>query len=64
MASYQVEYAKGVEKDFRKIPAKIAKRIVTVIDKLGNNPPPSGSVKLVGFELEYRIRVRDCRVTY
>jgi mRNA interferase RelE/StbE len=64
MASYQVEYAKGVEKDFKNIPAKAAKRIAVAIDKLGANPRPAGSVKLVGFDLEYRIRVGDYRVIY
>jgi len=64
MASYRTEYASGVEKDFRKIPTKTADRIARAIDKLGTNPRPVGSVKLVGFDIEYRIRVGDYRVIY
>lgn len=64
MAPYRIEYAKGVEKDFRKIPTKTADRIAKAIDKLGINPRPSGSVKLVGFDSEYRIRVGSYRVIY
>lgn len=64
MASYRLEYAKGVDKDFRKIPVKTAARIACAIDELATNPRPSGSVKLVGFDSEYRIRVGDYRVIY
>jgi len=64
MESYRIEYAKGVDKDLRKIPNGIGDRIVRVIDKLASNPRPPGSVKLVGYELEYRIRVGDYRIIY
>ena len=64
MASYRIEYAKGVDKDLRKIPIKTADRIANAIDKLGRNSRPSGSVKLVGFDSEYRIRVGDYSVIY
>jgi mRNA interferase RelE/StbE len=64
MEPYRIDYAKGVEKDLRGIPVKISNRIVSAIDKLASEPRPSGSVKLVGFETEYRIRVRNYRVIY
>lgn len=64
MASYRIEYAKGVDKDLRKIPTKTADRIAGAIDKLALEPRPPGSVKLVGFDIEYRIRVGDYRVIY
>ncbi len=64
MESYRIEYAKGVDKDLRKIPIRIGDRIVRAIDKLASNPRPPGSVKLVGYELEFRIRVGDYRVIY
>ena len=64
MESYRIDYAKGVEKDFSKIPKKTADRIARAIDKLGTNPRPVSSVKLVGYDIEYRIRVGDYRVIY
>lgn len=64
MESYHIEYAKGVDKDFRKIPKKFADRIAASIDKLAANPRPPSCVKLVGFDSEYRIRVGDYRVIY
>ena len=64
MVSYRIEYANGVDKDFRKIPVKFADRIAASIDKLAANPRPPGCVKLVGFDSEYRIRVGDYRIIY
>lgn len=64
MESYQVELAKGVEKDLRNIPTRQVARISAVIYKLALNPRPAGSVKLVGYDIEYRIRVGDYRVIY
>ncbi|MEK6232791.1 MAG: type II toxin-antitoxin system RelE/ParE family toxin [Luteolibacter sp.] len=64
MASYRIEYAKGVDKDLRKIPTKTADRIARAIDKLASEPRPAGSVKLVGFDIEYRIRSGTYRIIY
>jgi mRNA interferase RelE/StbE len=64
MVSYRIDYAKGVDKDFRKIPVKFADRIAASIDKLAANPRLPGCVKLVGFDSEYRIRVGDYRIIY
>ena len=64
MESFRVELAKGVEKDLRKIPARQVEKICTAIHKLSLNPKPAGCVKLVGYDIEYRIRVGDYRVIY
>ena len=36
----------------------------TAIHKLFLNPNPAGCVKLVGYDIEYRIRVGNYRVIY
>lgn len=64
MESYRIELAKGVEKDLRKIPSQHAERIGAAIKKLSANPKPAGCVKLVGYDIEYRIRVGDYRIIY
>lgn len=64
MEFYRVEFATAVEKDLRKIPTKQVARIIQASEKLGANPRPPGSVKLVGHEAKYRIRVGDYRVIY
>ncbi|MCH8511379.1 MAG: type II toxin-antitoxin system RelE/ParE family toxin [Kiritimatiellae bacterium] len=63
MASYSVEFAANVRKDFRKIPAADAEKILTKIHELTSTPRPIGSRKLKGEEL-YRIRIGMCRVVY
>ena len=64
MESYRVEFATGVERDLRKIPAKQVARIIRASEKLAINPKPTGSVKLVGHDAKFRIRVGDYRVIY
>jgi mRNA interferase RelE/StbE len=64
MAPYRIEYARGVDKDVRCIPIKILDRIASAIDKFAVEPRPPSSIKLVGFESEYQIRVGDYRVIY
>jgi mRNA interferase RelE/StbE len=64
MASYRIDYANGVEKDFRKIPQKSADRIASAIDRLAENPQPAGCVKLAGYDIDYRIRIGNYRVIY
>lgn len=64
MESYQVKLANGVEKDLRKIPPLRVEKIGAAIQKPSKNPRPPGCVKLVGYDIEYRIRVGDYRVIY
>jgi len=46
------------------LPAPIAKKIVSEIKLLTDNPRPNGCKKLVGTEYSYRIRIGDYRVVY
>ena len=63
MASYKVEFAAGVRKDFRKIPKRDAQRILERIQKLADDPRPPDSKKLAG-DGSYRIRIGMYRVIY
>ena len=63
MASFRIEFAASVRKDFRKIPSNDAGRILKAIDGLAADPRPPQSKKLTGAEL-YRIRVGVYRVLY
>lgn len=63
MASYSVEFDKRVRKDFRKIPASDAARILDAIRRLADDPFPAAAKKLKGEEL-FRIRVGVYRVLY
>lgn len=62
--AYSVELKKSVERDIRKIPKKEIKRIVEAIERLAEEPRPSGSRKIKTTERTYRIRSGDYRVIY
>ena len=63
MVSYEVDFAKSVRKDFKKIPKTEVSRILGTIKELSKNPRSSNSKKLKGEKL-YRIRVGNYRVFY
>ncbi|MDO8544424.1 MAG: type II toxin-antitoxin system RelE/ParE family toxin [Opitutaceae bacterium] len=44
--------------------AKLKRRIAAAIDGLGNNPRPSGCVKLAGEDAVWRVRVGEYRILY
>ncbi len=63
MASFRVEFAASVRKDFRTIPKQDAARILKRIEGLSGNPRPPDSKKLSGDDA-LRIRVGVYRVIY
>jgi mRNA interferase RelE/StbE len=63
MASYKIEVAKKVRKNFQNIPKNDALRILQAIEHLAEDPRPAGAKKLKGEEL-YRIRIGVYRVIY
>ena len=64
MASYNVVFKPSVERDLRSLPKTVVARILKQIEVLRKNPFPGHSVKLVGAEQLYRIRVGDYRIVY
>ena len=63
MASYSIRFARSVRKDFKKIPAKDAKRILARIAKLAEDPRPADAKKLTN-DGALRIRIGTYRVIY
>ena len=64
MASCEVTFMPSVEKDLRRLPHETVARIISRIEKLGDNPIGEGAIKLSGSEGLYRIRVGQYRVIY
>jgi mRNA interferase RelE/StbE len=64
MESYEIEFQASVRKDFRKLSADNASRILPRIEELAKDPFPPQSIKLKGSEQLYRIRVSDYRIVY
>jgi mRNA interferase RelE/StbE len=61
---YKVVIPKPVLKLFASIPQKDKARIITKLQVLEINPNPIGSLKLEGYDNQYRIRVGDYRIRY
>lgn len=64
MRRYEVQISTAAEREFRKLPTDVAKRLKPAILALADNPRPQGVVKLAGEENAWRIRVGDYRVLY
>jgi mRNA interferase RelE/StbE len=63
MAGYNIYFKKSVWKDFEPIPKNDLKKIMKLIESLGNDPRPSGCRKLSGQE-RYRLRQGQHRIIY
>jgi mRNA interferase RelE/StbE len=63
MAEYEIFFKASVWKDLKKIPKRELKRILSSVEKLGNDPHPSGCEKLTSEEL-YHIRQGNYRIAY
>ena len=63
MARYKLEFATSIRKDLKKIDKKEVRKILTSIEKLAEEPRPTGSKKLTNEEL-FRVRIGNYRVIY
>ncbi len=64
MPLYTVVLTKSAEKDLRKLPSKVADKVVVVLQSLQDNPRPEGCKKLKGYENLWRFRIGDYRIIY
>ena len=64
MGSYQIEWKPSALKELRGFQKEAVRRIILTVEKLADNPFPSGVRKLVGSEYTYRVRIGDYRVIY
>ena len=63
MAEYEILFKESVWKDLKKIPKRELRKILSRVEKLGNDPRLIGCEKLTGEEL-YRIRQGNYRIVY
>jgi mRNA interferase RelE/StbE len=63
MAGYEIFFKKSVWKDFKTVPGKDLKKILTCIESLGDNPRQPGCKRLSGQE-KYRFRQGRYRIIY
>jgi mRNA interferase RelE/StbE len=61
---YRVELAPTADRQRRKLPVDVQKRIVRALEQLETDPRPPGVRKLQGEDNLWRLRVGDYRVIY
>lgn len=61
---YSVLLESRAERDLRRLPADIFRRVIEEIKSLAQEPRPSGCRKLAGSVSDYRVRVGDYRILY
>jgi mRNA interferase RelE/StbE len=61
---YSILLERSAEKDLGRLANDLHDRIIAAIQKLAQNPRPSGCRKLAGTGNDWRIRVGDYRVIY
>ena len=65
MADYKILVIKRAERGIDGIKdGTLLNRIVHKIDELAKNPRPSGVRKIMGSDIDYRIRMGDYRIIY
>jgi mRNA interferase RelE/StbE len=64
MARYSLEIGRTAEQQLRRLPAADRRRVARAMLALGEEPHPSGSRKLTGYDDVYRIRVGVYRIVY
>jgi mRNA interferase RelE/StbE len=61
---YNVTFAPAADRQLRKVPEDVQRRVVRAVELLEDEPRPVGAVKLTGEENLWRIRVGTYRVVY
>ncbi len=64
MNNYSIKFKTSAAKEFKKLPPLVKQRVGETLDKLRQDPRPSGVVKLKGEDQLYRVRVGDYRIVY
>jgi len=61
---YEILLERGAEKDLKRLPDEIFRRVVNRIKTLSENPKPSGCRKITGSKNDWRVRIGDYRIVY
>lgn len=63
--AYTIHLEQRAERDLRRLPQDVVRRLDTVFQQLAENPRPDGIVKLSGkMSSGWRVRVGDYRILY
>jgi mRNA interferase RelE/StbE len=62
--TWQIEIKRSARKALLALPSTMQRRLGERIDALADEPRPPGARKLVGSDIQYRLRVGDYRILY
>lgn len=62
--TYQIQFTTAARRQLLDLPRQLVARIDGAIQRLADDPRPSGAEKLKGHQNLYRLRVGDYRVVY
>ncbi len=62
--SYQVIVRPAARRQFKKLLLAVQKKLIALIEQLGEEPRPLGCKKLKGRQDQYRVRFSDYRIIY
>jgi len=62
--TWTVLFRPSADKELRRLPADIRRRVGAKIDLLEHGPHPAGAKRLKGEDAVYRLRVGDYRIVY
>ena len=61
---HEIYLEKSAEKDLRKLPVSVFRRVLVHLKALSIDPRPPGCHKITGSKKDWRIRIRDYRMIY
>lgn len=62
--SYQVFLKPAAQRQLKKLTPDIQRALITLIERLSEEPRPSGCKKLKGRDDQYRVRLGNYRIIY
>jgi mRNA interferase RelE/StbE len=62
--TYQIVIARSARRELERLPKQVARRLLSRIDSLQQNPRPPGSIKRIGSDDLWRVRSGDYRIVY
>ena len=64
MKRYRIIVRPSADKELRRLPLQVQRRIVAVLEELAVNPRPAGVVKMQGDDNLWRVRLGLYRIVY
>ena len=61
---YAISFKPSADRELRRLPVNVQKRIVRAVELLADDPRPAGVVKMAGDDNLWRIRVGTYRIVY